>query len=114
MIPLINWYHHSEEHAADIFKAKGSVKDVGVSCNRWYRFYGTSYRTPVEQRSQIVCNGTPATQLLSQVSLSFCCCADSYTYSDFIIVMTLLPYDAEHSLKLCASCKFHAVYFFVK
>ena len=37
-----------------------SYKDEGVSCNHWYRFYGTSYRNPVEQRSQSLWNGTRA------------------------------------------------------
>jgi len=42
------------------------------------------------------------------------CCPHSCTCSAFIVVMTLVPYDAEQSLKLCASRPSFKPFIFVK
>jgi len=47
MMPLINWYHHFGGTCCWHLQGRRiSYKDAGVSCNHWYRFYGTSYRNP--------------------------------------------------------------------
>jgi len=59
MMPLMNWYHHfGGTYCLHLQDRKVCYKGAEVSFNHWYRFYGTSYWNPVEQRSQILCSGT--------------------------------------------------------